>query len=100
MEKQSEENNKKSEPFYTERSKRTKDITLGAVGGFFYVVVSFAALMSFRIIGIYSWLFFIIYLLLISFFIFKKKHYISIGLIAIVVIPFAIIGGCLALMGI
>jgi hypothetical protein len=106
MEEQFQENQDFSdskEDFYTDRSKKVSDLLIGFFGGLGYIALAFTffVLSYHKIESIFNILLsiaIIIYLLAILFFFYIKRKYLSIGLILLVTVPPAIIGGCLILI--
>ena len=98
MENQSKENNNSKENYYGVKSNRTKDLGRGVFVGLAYAVFSFMLLVNFRFVSQFSIALVVLYIGLILYFFFKKRRYLSIGLISVIVVPLAIVGGCLALI--
>lgn len=92
-------NNKPDDNYYADRSRRVRDIGSGLGFGLIYVILSLSLLSSSRTFA-YAWVVIVLYLIAILFFFLKKRHYISIGLILLVAVPLAIVGGCLLIIGI
>jgi hypothetical protein len=86
--------------YYVERSKKIRDLWRGILGGFGYVILAlFLFILLAKIVS--PWWFLIIIVLLyigvILYFFYKKRKFLAIGLIFVVTVPPAVIGGCLYL---
>lgn len=79
--------------------KKAADVGLGIVGGIAYSVLCTYLLSAIN--GSFGWsvLAVTIYLMAVAFFFVVKRHYLAIGLLAIVAIPLLIFGGCMLLIG-
>jgi hypothetical protein len=84
--------------FYTDRSKKVKDLLLGLTGGLTYCIFSGILVSSFYKIQFLWIALIILYLALIFFFLFIRRYYLSIGLVLLVTVPTAIVGGCMLLI--
>ena len=105
MEKEFQENERLSNSsynFYTNRSLKVKDLMIGFFSGFGYIILAFLLVfISYDIsesFGVIITVAVVIFYLLAILFFFYKRFYLSIGLILLVTVPPAIIGGCLALI--
>jgi hypothetical protein len=88
----------KENNYYSDKSKRVKDITIGFFGGLAFWITALGFFFSLKNIFTVLWIVIIINLLAIALFIFLKRYYISIGIILLATIPPAILGGCLLLI--
>jgi uncharacterized membrane protein len=87
--------------YYSKKSNKVKDIATGVLLGFLYLILMtslsiwmFGSLKE-NMATILSVILVALYLLAIPVLFLKKKRYIAIGLILLVVVPLAIFGGCL-----
>lgn len=98
METANQENRNSDDKFdaYVQRADKIRDIAKGALMGLGYVILAFILVMVLK-----EWRYFILcailYIVLVLYCFYKQRKYLAIGLIFLVTVPPAIIGGCLYL---
>jgi hypothetical protein len=98
METENQENRNSDDKFetYLRRADRIREMGKGALIGLGYVILAFILVMILK-----EWryliLFAILYIVLVLYFFYIKRKYLAIGLIFLVTVPPAIIGGCIYL---
>ena len=99
MEKEDQPNRNKDDKFdyYVNRADKTREMGIGILLGLGYCILSFVIIILLKEWR-YSILFAVLYIGFIIYFFFIKRKYLAIGLIFLVTVPPAIIGGCIFLV--
>lgn len=92
-------NEKQNNEFYSQKGKKTGDLGNGILAGLGYVIFAFLIIISLKGNSAAILTAILIYLAGVVFYLFKRRGYFALGLVLIVVVPLAIFGGCMALLG-